>query len=212
MKSREKCVIIGASPDTDIGTIKDNVDSGDFIVCADGGYVYAQRAGFVPDLIIGDFDSSEFPENTDCEKIRLPSMKDDTDINYCVKECVSRGFKYFKILGASGGREDHSYANYCTLKYLSDREKEAEIISRNTSVCIMKRGKKNIVGKKDRIFSVFPFGCDKCNISLKGFLYELDGYSLSSDFPIGTSNEVISDNALITVHEGSAIIMLSKDC
>ena len=52
----KRCVVIGSSPDTDIETIKKTVKSDDFTVCADGGYLFAEKAGITPQLIIGDFD------------------------------------------------------------------------------------------------------------------------------------------------------------
>lgn len=192
-------------------TIKKIIKSNDFVVCADGGYLFARKAGIIPNLIIGDFDSSPFPENPDCEIIPLSVMKDDTDTNYCVKECIKRGFDNFVLLGATGGREDHTFANFCTLKYLADRSIHAEIIDSKLSVFVLNKGSKAVIGKKNMIFSVFPFGCNSCEITLNGFLYELEHGILTSNFPLGVSNTIISDNAQIIVHNGCALIMISKN-
>ena len=202
-----RCVIIGASPVFDMNTIKDRISRDDYIVCADGGYVYAQKAGISPDLIVGDFDSSALPQESDAGLIALPREKDDTDTMYCVKLCLRRGYRRFLLLGMTGGREDHTYANLCTLLYLHNRGAEAEIIDGNTEISVIS-GEKSIINKKGSIFSVFPFGCRECCVTLSGFKYGLDHGILSSEFPLGVSNEIISDSTIVTVHSGTALIMI----
>ena len=85
---------------------------------ADAGYTQVRRQGLKPDLVVGDFDSlGSVPEG---EKIvRHPVMKDDTDMMYSLKECLGRGYRNFLILGATGGRLDHTVANLCALYYLA---------------------------------------------------------------------------------------------
>ena len=95
---KERCVIIGASPVCDTDMIKKSVCESDFVVCADGGYKYAFAANVKPDLIIGDFDSAEFPENVKCDIVKLPVHKDDTDTMYCVRECMKMGYKEIGIV------------------------------------------------------------------------------------------------------------------
>lgn len=204
-----RCVIIGASPDFDINTIKHRIRDDDNIVCADGGYVYAQKAGISPDLIVGDFDSSALPQEADAELIALPREKDDTDTMYCVKQCLLRGYRDFLLLGMTGGREDHTYANLCTLLYLHNRGAKASIIDGNTEISVIS-GEKSISNKNGSTFSIFPFGCTQCCVSLVGFKYELRHGILSSEFPLGTSNEIISDSTKVTVHSGTALIITEE--
>lgn len=208
--SEKRCVIIGSSPDTDSAVISANVKNGDFIICADGGYIYAQKAGLLPNLIIGDFDSADFPENAECEVITLPVKKDDTDTLFCVKEALKRGYDNIIILGGTGGRADHTFANICTLKFLAEKNIDAEIIGSDVKIFVMMHGLKYITGQKGMTFSVFPFGCDTCTVTLDGFMYELKAGILKSNFPIGVSNEIISDNARVELHEGTAVIMIEK--
>jgi len=203
-----RCIIIGASPECDTEIISEKVNQDDCIVCADGGYKYALSAGIEPDIIIGDFDSSEFPENLECEKIKLPVHKDDTDTMYCVRECIDRGYREFLLFGMTGGRTDHTYANFCTLLYLSQRDIKASLFDSENEIFVMTSGKRVIENKKEHIFSIFPFGCEKCTVSLDGFEYGLENGILNAEFPLGVSNVIKSDEAKITLHEGSAICML----
>lgn len=206
--TQKRCVIIGASPETDIELLKENIRTDDYVVCADGGMLFAQNAGLIPDLIIGDFDSSAYPDDSSCEVIRLPVSKDDTDTIYCIKECLKRGFTVFLLSGMTGGRQDHTFANYCALLYLAKRGASAKIIDREGSCEVLSDSSAFIVDKKDCGFAVFPFGCEKCMVTLRGFLYEIENAELTADFPIGVSNKIVSDRAFVQIDHGSALIMV----
>ena len=115
---KARCVIIGSAPvdEAERRFIGTQVSPEDFLVCADGGYETARRLGLKPDLLIGDLDSctEDFPP--DIEAVRLPVHKDDTDMMYSLKECLGRGYRDFLLLGATGGRLDHTVANLCGLR------------------------------------------------------------------------------------------------
>ena len=134
---KERCVIIGASPVCDTEMIKKSVRESDFVVCADGGYKYALMAGIKPDLIIGDFDSAEFPENVKCDIVKLPVHKDDTDTMYCVRECVKMGYKTILLFGMTGGRLDHTFANFCTLLYTAENGVNAKMLDGENMIFAM---------------------------------------------------------------------------
>ena len=56
-----------------------NVPKDALLICADCGYRHAKAQRIIPDVLMGDFDSytDEFPTN--CEIIRHPAEKDETD-------------------------------------------------------------------------------------------------------------------------------------
>lgn len=208
---KKKCVLICASPDTDSYFIKQSIPKNAFIVCIDGGYTFALNENINPDLVVGDFDSlSSIPKLENCEVISLPTHKDDTDTMYAVKMCLQRGYNEFYIYGATGGREDHTFANLCILKFLADRDCNAYIEDSHTQIFCQNAGTKQYTNNS-RYFSIFPFGCSKCILTLKGFEYPLEYGTLSCDYPMGISNSIINNTAEITVHEGCIIIMQTKE-
>ena len=73
----KRCVIIGAV-ETDYPYEKLIKDT-DFVICADKGWLNAKAHGIKPNMIVGDFDSSPKPEDTDTDIVVLPVVKDDTD-------------------------------------------------------------------------------------------------------------------------------------
>lgn len=203
-----RCVIIGSSPETDVSEIKNLLQKDDYIICADGGRIFAGIIGVSPDLIVGDFDSSDSPADNDCEIIRLPVSKDDTDTLYAVREGLKRGFREFLLCGVSGGRADHTYANFCILEFIRQQGADGMIADSGTVVRIIGCGEHIISGRKGTGFGIFPFGCSECTLSLEGFDYPLDHGTLGISFPMGVSNRISDDNAKITIFSGSAIMFL----
>ena len=89
------------------------------VICADVGLKVAERFGVRPSVVIGDFDS--YPEGKfyDGEMIVLPVEKDDTDTHFAVRYALGRGCEKIVIVGGVGGaREDHTFANIATLRYI----------------------------------------------------------------------------------------------
>lgn len=204
----KRCIIISAAPFADISFFKNQISDDDFVICADGGYVYAENSGIVPDLIVGDFDSSTVP-NTNVETVILPTHKDDTDTMYAVREGIRRGYTEFVFLAATGGREDHTLANYSILLYLKHHGCRGEILSGKTAIFLLENEQMTIKYQKDKTFSIFPFACKSCFVSLSGFYYPLSSYTLTAEFPLGVSNVITSDKATVSVSGGTAIICIT---
>jgi thiamine pyrophosphokinase len=209
MKVKGRCVIIGASPEADAKLVRRSVRPDDHVICADGGLSLAQKAGIIPDLLIGDFDSGERPDGDICETVALPVKKDDTDTMYCARTAIERGFRDFLLLGMTGGRLDHTIANLCTLRYLAEQGAKALMLDDSAEIRVLMPGEMVFEGRRDMTFSVFPFGCESCCLSLEGFEYPLDRGVLSAGIPLGVSNVIISDRAVLTLHSGCAAVIVS---
>ena len=203
-----RCVIISGSPDTSVEEIKTLCTDDDFIVCADSGYTFARKAGLNPALIIGDFDSLEEELPTDTEVVKLNTVKDDTDTEHCVMECIRRGYKDFLLLGSVGGRTDHTFANIAILSFLSEYNYHGVARNNGEEIQILKEGTYNMDGKKGLTFSVFPYGCESVNVTYKGAKYPLDSYTLTYNVSRGISNVFSDDNAEIIVNRGRAILLI----
>ena len=108
--------------------IIESTDTHDFKTCScgmvsiDGGYDYCLSHNIVPDIIMGDFDSSE----NEMGDIRIPVKsfppeKDYTDMALAAKEAIITGCDTILIYGGTGGRPDHTLANIQLLSNLSDK-------------------------------------------------------------------------------------------
>ncbi len=215
MKTHRIFYIVGAG-DFHTGDLPPFFDKGDMVCAADAGYLNLKKMGIVPDLLIGDFDSMPEPEKgketeKNMEIIKLPVIKDDTDIGYAVKEGLKRGYDSFVICGALGGkRMSHSIANIELLSMIKEKGGRGELISGNTKIRVIKEGEREeIEEKKGTHFSAFAL-TEKAEITLSGLFYPLDHGVIERSFPLGVSNHFTEEKALVEVHKGEILVIIEK--
>lgn len=207
----KRCVIVCASPDADADFIKSAINVEDYIIAADGGMLPLGKAGIIPDLFVGDFDSFEGSISEDIEVIKLNTRKDDTDSMHCAEVAVKRGFKEICLLGASGGSLPHTFSNFSVLSYLCDKGIKAYMSDPEGDVRIFSAGTYKFSNLNGCGFSVFPFGCRSAEVSYIGDVeYPAEKLTLYENSSLGKSNVFRSDYVEITVHNGKVIIFNSK--
>jgi len=209
-KKSVRCIIIAGGVSADLGFIKDFIKPDDYVICADSGYDYAKQINLIPNLVIGDFDSYK-GSLPDTEIIKLNTHKDDTDTAHCAKVAVERGFKEVCILGALGGRNDHSFANFCLLQYLSEKGVQGKLVDKNETVEFKAKGIYEYNNLKDKTFSVFPFSCNEAVVSYWGECeYPANNLTLSSSLAMGISNIFRSDSIKVEVRQGNVLIFIEN--
>ncbi|MBQ9832243.1 MAG: thiamine diphosphokinase [Clostridia bacterium] len=194
------------------------VEENAYLIAADGGYAYLQTMNIMPDMVIGDFDSLEYIPTmpSDDRIISLEREKDDTDTLYAVKHALRLGYDRFLIFGALGGsRVDHTVANLQTLSYIANHNAQGFIISNDTVITAITNSKLRFNNNCKGIISVFSASGESSGVTIRGLKYTLTDGILSSDMPLGVSNEFIGQNAEIEVKNGTLLIMFEgsyKDC
>ena len=202
-----RCVIVGAGEI--FGDIE--VRDGDLVIAADGGYAHLERASIVPDVLIGDFDSIDaVPSLSSVEIVRHPVQKDETDMYLAYKLGVSKGCDEFYIYGGVGGREDHTFANYCLLLDAINDKNRVYLIGDTRKIFVIKNEKIELDLPKNKTVSVFAFGSDASGVTIKGLKYEAENITLKASFPLGVSNSTQYDatRAEISVKDGTLLIMI----
>ena len=117
-----RCVILCAGPVEDAAALAALLRPSDMIIAADGGRRLADTLGVRPRVIVSDFDSSAMPtDEKDVTVVHLPVRKDVTDAAAAVDYGWAAGYREFLLLGGTGGRLDHEYANYQLLVQLAQR-------------------------------------------------------------------------------------------
>jgi thiamine pyrophosphokinase len=205
-----KAVIITPCLKENIKSIVD-IQSGDFVICADNSFNTAIAQGIIPDLIIGDFDTGApivFPDNT--EVIRFPVEKDDSDTMLCIKEAVHRGFTSITVAGGISGRLDHTFANIQTLAYGKSIGADITFADGENEMLLMNPGKLTLAKKEGCSLSVFSYGDRANGITLTGVKYPLTDGELTNLFPLGLSNEITAEHAEISFDEGKLLIICSR--
>ncbi len=84
------------------------VRGADLVIAADGGARHAAPLGVTIDLWVGDFDSSDDLAHLHVPRQTFPTDKDKTDLELALEIAKQRGATRALVLGAFGGRFDHS--------------------------------------------------------------------------------------------------------
>ena len=205
---KKRCVVIGSvEPDIEI---KKYIDPGDFVICADGGWVNAKNQGIEPDMIVGDFDSSPRPQSVNADVVVLPVVKDDTDTYHIARYIVENGFTdalFCCVLG--GKRIEHTLANIQTLLFLAQNRINATMIDSRSSLIAVSNGEITLPDMPGKYFSVLSLGDLAEGVSITGAKYPLDNYMMKNNYPIGTSNEFDGTDVHISVKKGDILIVIT---
>ena len=196
------CYIVGAAPHCELFCPA----AGDLVIAADGGQAALARMGVTPDVVVGDFDSSDAPTGS----IRYPKEKDDTDTALALLLGEERGFRTFALYGCTGGRPDHSFGVVQTMLAAAKRKNRVYLVGEGmigTVIC-----NESFTFKANGYVSVFALSENACGVSLAGLKYPLEDATLTNDYPLGVSNEghgdatvSVASGALYLLWEGSAL-------
>ena len=203
---KNRCVIISGGDYDD--AVEINGD--DYVIACDKGYEYACRMGKKPDLVVGDFDSYTGRVETGIPVERYPVRKDDTDTMAAVKIAVEKEYKKICICCAFGGRMDHAFANCQSGVYAAKKGCDVCIIGNDTRVFFIHNGEKKLECAEGWSLSVFSMSDESTGISIEGTEYDVSGVSLSSDYPLGVSNEWREKIARISVENGTLMLVESR--
>ena len=201
------CVIIAGAPEKDLSYYNQYI-SDRYIICADSGYLKCKELSVKPDLIIGDFDSSPYPD-ADCEIIKLNTHKDDTDTLHCAQVAVERGFNDVVILGGIGDRVDHTYANVLILNFFLDNNVKAIMLDGKNRIRVA--GKSLALKKGDyKYFSLFPLFSPCKKLSISGAEYHVSNIDINPYDMFAQSNSFVED-VLVLFESGKLLIIESND-
>ncbi len=210
MVTKNRCVIIGGGVISDYSKTLANINETDFIICADKGYLHSQAMNVSADLIVGDFDSSPYPENQSCKVIKLNSEKDETDLFIAVSEGYKLGFRNFLLLGCLGGRFDHTYANLTLLSYWLDKDAKIVLKDEQNEILMLNPGV-YFFSKSKRYISFFAYSDEVKGLTLTGFKYPLSKYDLCNSCGLCVSNEITDDKCTVSFDSGKLLTVFSMD-
>lgn len=190
----------------------------DYIIVADSGMEFMRRAGCVPDMIIGDFDSvgsdtlSFFREQPGICWKELNPVKDDTDTEFAIRQAIDLGAKEITVLGATGSRLDHVLGNVALLGIGLQENVDIQLVDANNRIRMIDKPLTLTKAEQFGDFvSLLPYSGKVKNVTLKGFKYPLEDYTMGDFSSLGISNEIIDDAAEILFKEGILLVMETKD-
>jgi thiamine pyrophosphokinase len=203
MSKRKICHIFGAGDES--GVVPE-IRQGDYVIAADAGFLYSEKCGIKPDMIIGDFDSlGKIPKGNTV--IILPQMKDETDMAAAIKEGEKQNCEIFRIYGGTGGRLDHTLANIQCLAELAQRALRGYLYDNASVITAIHNDCISFPEEASGTVSVFAHSDIAEKVCEKGLKYELDNAKIKNTFPLGVSNEFTGARSTISVKNGTLIII-----
>lgn len=195
--------------------MKKRIKKASFLIGVDRGAYWLIENHIMPDLAIGDFDSVSHRELALIEKEsgiveKHPKEKDVTDLELAIDYACTVKPKTIEVFGVIGSRMDHTWAgiqllqrikSYNILGYIVDNFNEISILSGFASL------------HKSQTYtyiSFFPFH-DRASVTLSGFRYNVSRRVFVSGSSLGVSNEIVSSPAKVVVHDGTLLMVRSRD-
>lgn len=198
------------------GILKD--EQTELIIGVDKGLVFLYEQGILPDYIVGDFDSvpkeviTYYKERTKVPVREFNPVKDATDTEIALRLCLDLHRQDIWILGGTGTRMDHLWANVQMLKAALDAGAKARLVDTHNQIRLLKG---DFVLKKEEAygpyFSVFPLGGTVEDFSLRGAKYPLEHHELTAFDSLCVSNEIAGEELGISFPFGTVILMETRD-
>lgn len=185
----------------------------DFFICADGGMKHALELGITPDVLLGDLDS--LPIDFDLvgfpgEVLTFPQDKNETDLELALQKaqtlCKPNEPNSVVIIGALGGRLDHSLGNLALL-YQYQQHFSSISFNDGSEEVFLCQSLIEIHGSIGETISLIPWQGDVHGISTKGLRWELDNETLYHTHTRGISNEFICPCARVSIQKGVLLIV-----
>ncbi|WP_018690189.1 thiamine diphosphokinase [Ahrensia kielensis] len=155
-------ILLGGTLQVD-NDLKERVKNS-YVVAADSGIAHAKHLGLMPDIWIGDFDSSTsefFDEYQSVEKVPHSSNKNQSDGELALDLAIARKPQTITICGALGGkRTDHVlFILLGALKYALDNPDIAFYLTSGaeTAFPLLPNRELALHCAPDTTFSVIPF-------------------------------------------------------
>ena len=189
------------------------VRPGDQVIGADGGAARALAQGIVPDLVIGDLDSlparhRRALEARGCRFLIHPRAKDETDLELALTYAAEQGAQEIVILGALGGRLDHTLANLLLLALPQLAGRSVRLVDGPDIALLLRGGEQaTLEGRPGDLVSLLPLGGDAVGITATALAWPLQDGSLRFAFSRGVSNEMIGAEATIRLDQGLLLVV-----
>jgi thiamine pyrophosphokinase len=190
----------------------DAMADADMIIAADSGAATSLRYGYIPAIVVGDFDSldaallQELSERG--SQVRQVTVeKDETDTELAVQVAIEQGATSISLLGALGGaRFDHTMAN---ILLLAGFERISIRIVDGPATCWLVRGPGSsaIDGYRGDLVSLLPLTGDANGVRTKGLYYPLRDETLYFGKPRGVSNVLVEEHAEVFVEGGMLLVI-----
>jgi thiamine pyrophosphokinase len=191
------------------GILKKYYNKGIYLICADGASNSLKKYKIIPNIILGDMDSTKPPALSYYRKrnVEIKKIEDQetTDFEKSLMYCMENNFKNILVFGASSKRQDHTLNNYSVLKRYY-KSLNLKIIDNKHEIFFID-GKISFKYSKKKSISLMPMPFAG-GITTKGLKYRLYNETLEFGLREGALN--ISESKTISIEFTSGDLLLFK--
>lgn len=190
----------------------------EFVIGVDRGLKFLYDHEIKPDYIVGDFDSvpkglvEYYREEADVPIREFNPVKDASDTEIALRLCLGLNRKQIWVLGGTGNRIDHLWANIQCLQIALEAGADARILDSHNQIRLLDQG---ITLKRDeafgKYFSLFPMELPVDALTITGAKYPLKNHFLRPDDSLCVSNEFEEDEVTNSFSFGKVILMETRD-
>lgn len=186
----------------------------DLLIAADGGARHALGLGLIPSVLIGDFDSLITEEldkfsRAGASLLRHPPEKDETDLELALDYALKIGCAPILILGAYGGRLDHSIGVLSLLSAPKCIEANVRADDGQTEAFFISQ-QAEISGAPGDTVSLLAWGKPAEGVTTQNLQYPLNGETLSPHRTRGVSNVMTAEKASVSLTGGLLLCVHTK--
>lgn len=199
----KRCYIFGALPVRDIPAYP---NAEDMVIAADKGYDHALSLNITPDIVVGDFDSlKRIPDVPNL--IRLNVRKNDTDLDHAVAVALEHGCDDITVYGAVGGKLDHTLGNVAVAERAVLAGAKIFFFGEDSSFTVIHDSKVTLPAYESGRLSTFSLETVSHGVNISGLSYEVTDFDLPRAVTRGVSNEFIGKPSVISVEDGTLLIV-----
>jgi thiamine pyrophosphokinase len=190
--------------------IRAMVSSAERLVGVDGGSRHLESLGLLPHLAVGDMDSIPQPllakyKGEGVEMHLHPPKKDATDLELALELALARGAARITLLGATGGRLDHTLGNLFLLSRCLPSGIPACIMDQEQCIHLTDQAL-TLTGAIGDTLSLLPATPEASGVSLTGLEYPLREATLTFGTSLGMSNVFVKPEATVTLRSGRLFV------
>jgi len=208
-----KAAIIANGVIADYAATRRKLRDADYLIACDGGLRHFPLLGLSPHCLIGDFDSAPAPllaeyQSRGIPVIPFPPEKDETDLALAVAHALSAHPESITILGALGGRMDHTLANFHVLAQTGNVP--TEIWDENTRIQLLRPGAAVPLHREGyATLSLIPLTSQVAGITTQGLKYPLHNETLRAGETRGVSNVFATQTAAVCIQSGLLLAIMA---
>ena len=179
------------------------------VVAADGGMAHAKSLGLVPELWVGDFDSTSpdlEAEYTQMPRQQFEAAKAKSDGELAIEAALARGANALVLVGALGGaRSDHQMMILTNAMALAKIGLPIILTSGAEEATPLLPGEMRVDFPAQTVFSVIGLS-DLTGLSISNVRWPLNNHDVPFGSTLTLSNEALGGPVLFSLQSGKAVM------